>query len=50
MEFSLKHNIPESARSACQIITVTQARKLSSSGLRVDKASKRLPQLDPEAW
>jgi len=40
MEFSLKHNIPESARSACQIITVTQARKLSNSGLRVDKASK----------
>ena len=40
MEFSLKHNTPESARGACQIITVTQARKLSSSGLRVDKASK----------
>ena len=40
MEFSLKHNSPESARGACQIITVTQARKLSSSGLRVDKAGK----------
>ena len=40
MEFSLKHNTPESARGACQIITVTQARKLSGSGLRVDKASK----------
>ena len=40
MEFSLKHNIPESARSACQIITVTQARKLSTGGIRVDKASK----------
>jgi leucyl aminopeptidase len=39
MEFSLKHTSPESAHSACQIITVTQARKLSSSGLRVDKAS-----------
>jgi len=40
MEFSLKHNIPESARGACQIITVAQARKLSGSGQRVDKASK----------
>ena len=42
MQFSLKHNIPENARGACQIITVTQARKLSASGLRVDKASKGL--------
>jgi len=40
MEFGLKHNAPENARSACQIITVSQARKLSRSGQRVDKASK----------
>jgi leucyl aminopeptidase len=40
MEFGLKHNTPENARSACQIITVSQARKLSRSGQRVDKASK----------
>ena len=40
MEFSLKHNSPESARGACQIITVGQGRKLSKSGQRVDKASK----------
>jgi leucyl aminopeptidase len=40
MEFTLKYNTPESARGACQIITVTQARKLSGSGQRVDKASK----------
>ncbi|MCP4878591.1 MAG: leucyl aminopeptidase [Gammaproteobacteria bacterium] len=40
MEFGLKHNTPESARSACQIISVSQARKLSASGQRVDKASK----------
>ena len=40
MEFSLKHNSPESARGACQIISVGQGRKLSASGSRVDKASK----------
>ena len=40
MEFSLKHSSPENARSACQIITVSQPRKLSRSGQRVDKASK----------
>ena len=40
MQFNLKHNSPESAHGACQIITVTQARKLSASGLRVDKACK----------
>ncbi len=40
MEFSLKHNIPENARGACQIIVVTQARKLSRTGVRVDKACK----------
>lgn len=40
MEFGLKHNTPENARSTCQIITVSQARKLSRSGQRVDKASK----------
>ncbi|MCP4983130.1 MAG: leucyl aminopeptidase [Gammaproteobacteria bacterium] len=40
MEFGLKHNTPENARSACQIISVSQARKLSASGQRVDKASK----------
>jgi len=40
MEFIVKHNAPESARGACQIITVGQARKLSPSGQRVDKASK----------
>ena len=40
MEFNLKHNSADSARGACQIITVTQARKLSASGLKVDKACK----------
>jgi leucyl aminopeptidase len=40
MEFGLKHNTPENARSACQIITVSQVRKLSRSGQRIDKASK----------
>ncbi len=40
MEFSVKHNSPEKARSACQIITVAQPRKLSASGQQVDKASK----------
>ncbi|MCP4287548.1 MAG: hypothetical protein GY792_24430, partial [Gammaproteobacteria bacterium] len=40
MEFSLKHNTPENARGACQIISVVQGRKLSTSGLRVDKASR----------
>ncbi|HKJ51099.1 MAG TPA: leucyl aminopeptidase [Gammaproteobacteria bacterium] len=40
MEFSLKHNTPEKASGACQIITVTEGRKLSASGKRVDKASK----------
>ena len=42
MESSLKYNSPENARSACQIITVSQPRKLSRSGQRVDKASKGL--------
>ena len=42
MEFSLKHNTPEKAHSACQILTVSQARKLSSSALRVDKSCKGL--------
>ncbi len=40
MEFGIKHNTPENARGACQIITVSQARKLSRSGLCVDKISK----------
>ncbi len=40
MEFSLKHTAPENARGACQVITVSQPRKLSRSGTRVDKASK----------
>ena len=40
MEFVLKHNTAEKARSACQIITVTQPRKLSASGQRVDKANE----------
>ncbi len=40
MEFGFKYNAPENAHSACQILTVSQARKLSSSGLRVDKAGK----------
>ncbi|MDH3218585.1 MAG: leucyl aminopeptidase [Gammaproteobacteria bacterium] len=40
MEFILKHTTPETARGACQIITVSQPRKLSASGSRVDKASK----------
>ena len=39
-DFSLKHNAPENTRSACQIITDSQARKLSPGGMRVDKASK----------
>ena len=40
MEFALKHNTAENVRGACQVITVTQPRKLSASGQRVDKASK----------
>ena len=40
MEFSLKFNAPEKSRSACQIITVAQPRKLSRSGQQVNKASK----------
>ncbi len=40
MEFGFKYNAPEKAHSACQILTVSQARKLSSNGLRVDKTSK----------
>ncbi|MCG6891956.1 MAG: leucyl aminopeptidase [Gammaproteobacteria bacterium] len=40
MEFVLKHNTAEKARSACQIITVSQPRKLSASGQLVDKANK----------
>ena len=40
MEFSVKFNNPEKARSACQIITVAQPRKLSRSGQQVNKASK----------
>ena len=38
MDFSLKHNAPENARGACQIITVSETRKLAKSGQRVDKA------------
>ena len=40
MEFALKHNQPEAARGACLIVSVSQARKLSKSGLRIDKACK----------
>ena len=40
MQFYVKSTNPESQRSACQIITVSQPRKLSKSGLRLDKASK----------
>jgi leucyl aminopeptidase len=40
MDFTVKHNAPEKARGACQIITVSERRKLSASGKRVDKASK----------
>jgi len=40
MEFVLKHNAAEKARSACQILFVTEARKLCTSGQRVDKANK----------
>ena len=40
MQFSFKHSSPESARGACQIITVSQPRKLSASGKQVDKACK----------
>ena len=40
MDFILKHNAPDKARGACQIITVSERRKLSASGKLVDKASK----------
>ena len=40
MEFSVKFNTPEKARSACQIITVAQPRRLSRSGQQVNKACK----------
>ena len=40
MQFYVKSTNPESQRSACQIITVSQPRKLSKSGLRLDKSSK----------
>ena len=40
MDFSLKYNAPENARGACQVIAVSEGRKLSASGRRVDKASK----------
>lgn len=39
MLFNVNTTNPESQRSACQIITVAQPRKLSKSGLRLDKAS-----------
>ena len=39
MEFALKHNSSDKARSACQIVTVSQPRKLSVSGQRIDKAN-----------
>ena len=39
MEFVLKHNTADNARSACQIVTVTHPRKLSASGQRIDKAN-----------
>ena len=42
MEFALKHNAAEKARGACQVIIVSQPRKLSASGQRVDKAGKGL--------
>ena len=42
MEFVLKHNNAEKARSACQVIFVSQPRKLSASGQRVDKANKSM--------
>jgi leucyl aminopeptidase len=40
MEFALKHNTAEKTRGACQVIIVSQPRKLSASGQRVDKAGK----------
>ena len=40
MEFSAKFNNPDKARTACQIITVTEPRKLSRSGQEVNQASK----------
>ena len=40
MDFVLKHNSADKARSACQVIFVSQPRKLSASGQRVDKANK----------
>ena len=40
MDFALKHNSAEKARSGCQVIFVSQPRKLSANGQRVDKANK----------
>jgi leucyl aminopeptidase len=40
MEFSLKIGNPEKQRTACLIIAVSQQRKLSKSGVMLDKASK----------
>ncbi len=40
MEFTLKHNAPEKSRCGCQIVTVSQPRKLSTAGKSLDKASK----------
>lgn len=40
MEFSLKSGNPEKQRTACLIIAVSQQRKLSKSGVMLDKASK----------
>ena len=42
MEFILKHNTADKARSACQIITVTEPRKLSASGQLIDSSGKGL--------
>ncbi len=42
MEFVLKHNTAEKARGACQVIIVSQPRKLTASGQRGDKAGKGL--------
>ena len=40
MEFALKHNPAEKTRSACLIVPVSQPRKLSATGQRIDKAGK----------
>ena len=40
MEFGLTFTAADGSRSACQVITVSQQRKLSKSGVSIDKLSK----------